>query len=554
MKRDRGFYLLLLFIIFFLIAVIRLADLEIIHTDFYKEKAKKQRSRKLNLAADRGDIVDRKGRMFATSLDSFSVYINPRIFKNYGLLSKLIDETVAPFDKKKHFVWVKRKIGKETAKKIIDAKIEGVNILVEKKRVYPKGHLASQILGFVGLDNEGLSGLELSCEKYLKGKEGQILTESDPMGHELLFVKERDIQEASPGMKLTLTIDEAIQYLAEQELEAALKSFKAESGNVLVMDIKTGEILALAGKPDFDPNEYYKFNPKSWRSFAVDVYEPGSTFKVITAVAGLDYGAINPDSKLKAMDSITLGGKTIKNSHQILWDGSYVTISKMLEKSINTGAAQIGIKLGKEKFYNKIKSFGFGELQSIGLPGESRGLLRPPADWSSPDIGMITFGQGIAVTPIQLLSAFSSLGNQGRRLKPILIKKIESPDGLFIKSFSMEEVNRPVSKKTADEATKLLENVVLYGSGHKAGMRNYRVGGKTGTAQKAAPGGRGYMNGRFIASFVGFAPLSDPRIAALVIINEPKTTIWGETVAGPVFKNVVEGTLRYLNTAPDMVK
>lgn len=552
MKKDRTYLLLILFLILSLIILIRLIILQIFEHERLKGMAERQRTRIITLAADRGDILDRNGRILATSLAAFSIYVNPREFKDVSALSNLLGKKVGPFDGKKLFAWVVRKIEKGLAQKVEDGKIPGVYILPEKKRVYPKGRLASQVIGFCGMDNEGLSGLELSYDKYLIGVEGRIVTESDPMGYELLSVNEKDIADASPGTNLTLTIDESIQYLAESKLEAVLKKFKALSGNIIVMDIKSGDILALAGKPDFDPNEYAKFDPKRWRTSAVDVYEPGSTFKVITTAAGLDEGVINLDTKLKALNSITVGGKIIKNSHQINWNGSTISISRMLEQSINTGAVQIGLKLGPERFYKKIKDFGFGDRLSINLPGESPGILRHPRDWYKPDIAMMAFGQSIAVTPIQLISAIGSIGNGGKRIKPVLVRKIESVDGSFIKTFQCEELNRTVSNNTAIEVTKLLENVVLFGSGKRAKMNDYRVAGKTGTAQKAAGGI--YLKDRYIASFIGFAPLADPRLVALVIINEPKGSIWGESVAGPVFKEVVEGALRYLNVPPDVVK
>jgi len=551
-NKRRAYLLLLFFVLIALAIVARLVDLQIIHYRFYKERAESQRKRIINLAVDRGDILDRNGRILATSLNAFSVYVNPRHFTSAEALSKLLGEPVGPLDKRKLFAWVKRKIDKAAADKVLEAKIPWVSILPEKKRVYPKGHLASQVIGFVGLDNEGLSGIELSQDKYLKGVEGQIVTESDPMGYELLAVREKDREEASPGMNLTLTIDESIQFIAERALERTIKQFQALSGCIIVMDAKNGEILALAGKPDFDPNEYAKAPPDRWKSFAVDVYEPGSTFKVITAASGLDEGVIDLDTKLNALDSITIGGKVIKNSHQINWGGSTISVSRMLEQSINTGAVQIGLKLGPDRFYRKMKDFGFGETLSIGLPGESRGLLRPPAEWYKPDIAMMTFGQSIAVTPIQLISAFQALANGGVRIRPTLIKKIESIDGSFVRTNSANEIDQPVSKKTVAEVRGLLENVVLNGSGKRTKMNAYRVGGKTGTAQKAVHGI--YAKGRFIASFCGMAPLTDPAVVALVIVNEPKTSIWGESVAGPTFKEVVENALRYLNVPPDMVK
>lgn len=550
MQKNRLVYISLIFLILALIILIRLLDLQVIHYRFYKERAEGQRRRIIPLAADRGEIRDRNGRVLATSLDTFSLYVNPRTFTHQEELAKVLGEQVGPFNPQKLFAWVKRKIDRNKAQAA--SRIPGVNVLTEKKRVYPKGRLASQVLGFTGMDNEGLSGIELSYDKYLKGQEGRIITESDPRGYELLMVKEKDVLEAAPGMDLTLTIDETIQYLAERELAKTVEKYRALSGTLLIMDIQTGEILALAGKPDFDPNEYAKFNPQRWRSAAADVYEPGSTFKVITAAAALEKGAINLDTKLTAVNELTLGGKVIKNSHQIKWERPYMSVSYMLEQSINTGAIQVALKLGPQKFYEMIKRFGFGESTAVGLPGESRGLLKPPERWYKPDIGMMSFGQSIGVTPVQLISAIASLANGGKRVRPVLVKKIESLDGSFVKTYSGEELNRSVSEKTAKAMMQLMENVVLFGTGRRAQMANYRSAGKTGTAQKVFPGGFGYMKGHYIASFVGVAPLDDPRLAALIIVDDPQGSIWGESVAGPVFKEVVEGALRYLNVPPDL--
>ena len=553
MKRDRLWLLALLFLIVTLILLIRLFDLQIIHYRFYKERAQEQRRRVISLAADRGDITDRRGHLLASSLDSYSLYVNPREFTSNEVLSKLLGEPTGPFDRRKLFAWVKRKVGEDLYKKIKAAEIPGIYFLTEKRRVYPKGHLASQILGFVGLDNEGLSGVELAYERSLMGKEGKIITESDPLGYELLAVRDKSIEDASPGMVLTLTLDETIQYIAEREIQKAVRAYSAQAGCVIVMEVKTGEILALAGKPDFDPNEYTQFDPKSWKTRALDVYEPGSTFKVITTASALEEGVIDLETRLKPLGSIKIADKTIENSHPIKLEGrSYISVSQVLEQSINTGAVQIALKLGPERFYRNIKKFGFGEPTRVGLWGESRGLLYPYEKWNKPDIGMISFGQTIAVTPLQLISAIGSIANQGKRVRPILVKKIESVDGSFIKTFTPEEAGRALSEKTAQKMVQLMENVVLYGSGRKARLSNYRTAGKTGTAQKSIPGRRGYLKDRYIASFIGFAPLRDPRLVTLVIVDDPRGVIWGETVAGPTFKVIMEESLRYLNVPPDI--
>ena len=534
------------------IVIIRLIDIQIVHHSFYKQKAQNQRRRIIPIAMERGDIYDREGRLLATSVDVKSIYINPKEFRDYAKLENVLGKKIPRFSNKKLFAWVKRKVDFLTAKKIEEIGIPGVYFLDEKKRVYPKGRLAAQILGFVGLDNEGLSGIELGMEDYLKGEEQNIVTESDPSGYELLTKRESKKKKVSSGSDIYLTIDESIQFFAERELERTVAEYSALSGLIIVIDVENGEILALAGKPDFDPNYYAKSNPKNWHCKSVDIYEPGSTFKVITAASGLDCGVITLDTKLRALDQFEIGGRVIKNSHQINWGGnSTVSVSKMLEQSINTAVAQIGIKMGKERFYQKIRQFGFGDLIGLGLPGESRGIVKEPSTWYAPDIAMMTFGQSIAVTPVQLCAAYMSIANDGNLIRPQLIKKIQNEDLSFIKKSRREEIGKSLSSKAAEDARLLLGNVVLKGSGRKAKIEGFTVGGKTGTAQKAAEGGRGYLKDRYIASFIGFAPLSKPKILALVLVDEPKRVIWGETVCGPAFKNVVENTLRYLNIKPD---
>lgn len=552
MRNGRLSALLIFFLILTLIVIVRLADLQIIRHKRYKEKAQEQRKRIIRLATDRGDIFDRNGRILATSVDTYSIYINPRVFKDYKRLSELLGEGIVHFSKDRYFAWVKRKVDKGLAEKIKEEKMKGLGLLLEKKRVYPKGHLASQVLGFVGIDNEGLSGIELSYDEYLRGKEGRTITEFDPRGYELLSGNEEEIEKASPGMNLTLTIDESIQYLAEKELEKTIKKYHAYQGLMIVMDIETGEILALAGKPDFDPNRYYKFNPLTWKSFAVDVYEPGSTFKIITVAAALNEGIVTEKTKLRALETLRIADRIIRNSHEEEWTGKTVTLSKMLERSINTAVAQIGLKLGSKRFYRQIVDFGFGRRTQAGLPSESRGILKKPAHWYKPDLGTISFGQGIAVTPLQMISAYASIANQGKRVKPHLIGKIESLDGSFVKTFDTTYLGRSTSKKNAQILKELLANVVEKGTGRRAETRYYRVAGKTGTSQKAGPHGR-YLKDQYFASFIGFAPLSDPKLAIIVIIDNPKDVIWGGAVAAPAFSQVVGQSLRYLNVPADVL-
>jgi stage V sporulation protein D (sporulation-specific penicillin-binding protein) len=528
-KRRRFFSVIFCFAAVFVIIVIRLIDLQVIHHAFYHKKSLDQRTRIINLPMERGDILDRNGEILATSVDTYSVFIQKEGFK-----------------------WLARKLPLEEAEKLRAEDPENYYIFKEKKRVYPKGKFASQTIGFVGMDNQGLSGVELSWDKYLKGKAGQVVTEGDPEGREL-FGALREIEPGEEGMNVTLTIDDNIQYIAEREIKRQIRASGAASGMLIVMNARTGEILALASKPDFDPNAFKKFNNRLWHPRFLDPYEPGSTFKVITFASALEEGVIRPDSKVKALDRIEIGGKVIENSHKIKWDGKEVSVSTVLEQSINTGTVQIGLKLGPEKFYDHIIKFGFGETTDCGLYGESRGIVRNWKKWYKPDIGMMTFGQSIAVTPLQLLSALSAFANQGKMVRPYLVKKIESGSGDFIKVIRNDDRGQALSNATVEQMKGLLRNAVLKGSGRRAQMPWFSVGGKTGTAQKALPNGRGYMKGHYIASFIGLAPLKDPQIVALVIVDDPRGSIWGESVCGPVFKNVVEYSLRYLNVKPDMI-
>ena len=526
-NKHRIIVLLTILVILFMAVILRLFDLQILHHQFYLERSHEQRTRIIKLASQRGDIFDCRGNVLATSVDSYSVLLYRR-------------------------GWLARKLSLAGAQKLQKKNPKKSGLLKEKKRIYPKGRLAAQVMGFVGVDNQGLSGIELAYDEYLRGKEGKVVTEGDPEGKEL-YGALRELEAGKDGMNLTLTIDENIQYVAEREIEKQIKKSGAASGMCIVMDAQTGGILALASKPDFDPNFYQRSGRKLWHPRFLDPFEPGSTFKLFTVAAALEEGAITLNTKLKAMDQIVIGGKTVENSHPIEWPGKWISISKMLEKSVNTGAVQVGSKLGPEKFYKRIREFGFGKRTGFGLWGESRGIVRFWKNWYKPDVGMISFGQSIAVTPLQILSAVSAFANQGIMLRPFLVKRIESSQGKFVKFFSQKKRGRAVSKKVASQMKQLMRNIVVRGTGKPADIKGFGVCGKTGTAQKAIPKGRGYLKDRYVSSFVGFAPYHHPRIIALVIIDDPKGTYWGGALCGPVFKKVVEYSLRYLNVKPDML-
>jgi cell division protein FtsI/penicillin-binding protein 2 len=560
LNRRRARELLSVSIFLLAILMLRLFYLQTFRYEFFKDKSHEQRLRIITLSPDRGDIYDRNGNILATSINAFSVVAYPSEVKNKkqaaAVLSRILKEKESTVLKKinsdKPFVWIKRKIEEPLALTIKAMKIYGIGILSERKRVYPKRKLASQIVGFVGVDNQGLSGIEISYDDYLTGEAGTFTYEKDPGGREIVTSNLRVLKPATNGMNLTLTIDEPIQYKAETEIKKAVEESHSNSGSIIVMDVKSGEILALASYPDIDPNNYQKYKPAFWNNRAVtDVYEPGSTFKLVTVASAIEEGVITVNTKINCPDSIKLGGRIIKNSHKTKAGTKNLSIKEILRESVNTGAVNIARKLGEEKFYDHIKHFGFDEKTDVGLPGESRGILKEPDSWDKSDIGMISFGQSIAVTPVQLISSLSSIVTGGIRIKPRLVKKIESDDSTFFKVFAPEIRGQAMSAKTAGEMLELCEDVVENGTGRLAKIPGFRVGGKTGTAQKVHPGGLGYMEGHYVASFIGFTPIDEPRISVLVVLDDPKPVFWGERVAAPVFKQVAEYSLRRLNIAPD---
>ncbi len=392
-------------------------------------------------------------------------------------------------------------------------------------------------------------------DKYLRGVEGQYIFEKDVRGKQIAIGTTKEIQKPTDGMDIYLTIDEPIQYVAERELKKAVDKYHPDTASIAVMDIRSGELIAVASWPDFDPNNPSASPVKNWKLRPVtDMYEPGSTFKVITAAAGIQEGLFEPDSRIPCPAKIEVGGRIISNSHAV--KAKDPTLRDVIAESLNTGATHVSLKVGKEKFYAQIKSFGFGEKTGVGFPGEAKGLVPVPKYWHKSAEAMISFGQTLAVTPLQLLAAVSAIANSGVLLRPSVVARIESSDKTVVRTTSPEQVRRVVSDKTAEKVKDLMRGVVLmdHGTGHKAKLSQYSSAVKTGTAQKPVAGG-GYIpmsSNNFIASIVGFVPSAEPRVAIIVVFDHPKGSIWGATVAAPVFKEVGEFTLRYLEIPPDL--
>ena len=399
------------------------------------------------------------------------------------------------------------------------------------------------MLGFTGIDSQGLDGIELVYEKYLKGTPGRIVSEKDALSRKLPFGVDKYIP-PEDGLDLVLTIDKIIQHFAERELEKALAEHNAKRGTIIVMDPKTGEILAMTNKPDYDPNNYGEFSQILWRNAAVsDVYEPGSTFKIVTASAALEEGVARPEDKFYdpgyAMVSGVRIGCWYHGGH-----GSQ-TFIQLLENSCNPGFVELGMKLGKDRFMKYIKGFGFGEVTGIDLPGEARGIL-DPSKVGPVELATITFGQGISVTPVQLITALSTIANDGKLVQPHVAKAIVDKEGNTVQEFSPAPLRQVVSYETAQEMKKILESVVTNGTGGRGKVEGFRVAGKTGTAEKYSPG-------KYVVSYMGFAPVDDPKLAILVIIDEPTGgLIYGGTIAGPVFQKVMADSLNYLGIEPNI--
>lgn len=529
----------------------RLFYLQVFKNNDLSRIAVRQHQKTIVLEPLRGTIYDRKGRVLAVNLDVESVYAVPSEIENTyeaaRRLSKLLNEDFRVIEKKlrsdKGFVWIARKIDPNIAARIKNEDLDGIGFIKESKRFYPKKELLGHLIGFAGLDNKGLSGIEARYDDFLRGEDGFVILERDARGSHIfpssgytLPVKGKDI---------VLTIDESIQYICERELDKAVQKSHAKRGIVIGMDPKTGEILAMAVKPSFNPNEFIKYAPEEWRNRIVsDPYEPGSTLKVIVASAALEEKVASPSEPMFFGEKmIDIDGEII---HDTVKEKGRLSFRDVIKRSSNVGAVRIGMRLGKERLYSHLKSFGFGEKTDVDISGESKGILRNTREWSKRSIGSVSLGQEIGVTPIQLITAFSAVANNGWMMKPYVVSEIRDEDRIEKKVYP-EIKKRVVSSETAAEMTRILTSVVEGGTGERAAIDGYRVAGKTGTAQKIDPKTGLYSDKNFISSFIGYAPAEDPQIALLILIDSPEGAAWGGSVAAPVFKNIAEEALLYMN-------
>lgn len=528
----------------------RLAFIQFIEGESLREQALNSRMRDIPVEAKRGVIYDRLGRELAVSVNVESVFAFPSQVKNPQQVSQTLSavlgldpqETLSKITKEASFVWIKRKIEEDQARKLKAAKLPGIEFTQESRRFYPKENLASHILGISGIDSQGLEGVEFQYDKELRGSPGRIIIEFDARGRELPQALHKYVPPAE-GNSVFLTIDEVIQFIAERELEKLMAQTRAKAGSIIIIDPKTGDILALANRPDFDPNRYSDFPDKNRRNLAVsDAFPPGSTFKPVTAAAALEEGVTRLTDRFYCPGFLKVQDRIIR-CHNAGGHGSQ-TFVEIVENSCNVGFMQLGLRLGKDRFHKYVADFGLAKETGIDLPGEAKGIMLAAAQIKPVDLAVMAFGQTLTVTPIQLATAISTIANDGLFMKPRVVKEIRSAEGTLVREIKPEPVKQVVSKKSASELRMAMERVIEQGTGQSAQVEGYQLAGKTGTAQKVV-GGR-YAEGKYIASFVGFGPADSPRVATLVFIDEPSGAYYGGQIAAPVFSRVMADVLRYL--------
>ena len=540
------------FLIWSVLLIARFVHLQIFQYADLSAKAERQQSRSFEISPQRGTIYDRRGRELAVSVNVDSVYAIASEIGDKREAAELLAQALglklqpllARLKGTRGFLWLKRKIDYAEAAKVKALGLRGIYFEKESKRFYPNRELAAHVLGYVGMDDEGLSGLEFAYQRKIGGLPGRVLLRSDARQRSFSSIE----KPPEPGEDLVLTIDQTLQYLAEQELAAQVKQSNALGGTVIVMQPHSGEILAMASYPAFNPNHYAKYSPERWKNRAIlSIYEPGSTFKIFTAATALEERLTKPDDLIDCMNGSIVVGKHRIRDHKPY---GVLPVREVVAYSSNVGAVQLGFRIGKERFERYIRSFGFGSPTSVELPGEAKGLLRPSSQWPTVTLANIAMGQGIGVTPMQLVTAVSSIANGGYRVKPRILQQTRS--GAVEKvSFEPEaERSRILSSRTASELTEMLTGVVKRGTAKGSQLEGFSAAGKTGTAQKIDPNGR-YSHSRFIASFVGFAPAERPALAMVVTVDEPRGHYYGGEVAAPVFRNIAEQALRYLAISPD---
>ena len=572
MRENRKRYALLCGIILFIFAsvVVRLAWLQLWSTERYTKLAEEQVTADVTSKNPRGKILDRDGEELAVSIMTKSLYVDPfemvdtlkskkqqeplRDVKRLGadLLAPVLKMDAAElyelFSSEGRFLWVKRtmdpKEAEEVKRVIKENKLPGLHFLEESKRYYTKKGAAAHVLGFVGTDDIGWSGIEYSLNDILTGAESRHSAMFNALGGQMLDQDSKS-QKQENLFNVYLTLDSKMQYVLEDAMEDAIKRTKAKGAAAIIMDPYTGEVLGMSSRPTYDPNNYGKYDPETWSNKTISmIYEPGSVFKPIVACMGMAEQIVTPNSLFQDDGKIQIADRTIHN-----WDWKWelkgkgkIPLSEVIKNSVNTGMVQLGMELGAHRLTNYSKLFGFGEPTGIELPGEESGILYKAEDMYKPDVATMAIGQGIAVTPIQMLRAICAIANGGELVQPYIIKKIVAPNGDVVREGEKKVIRQVISKDTASKMRDMMEQVVADGGGKSAAIKGYRIAGKTGTAEKLAEKG-GYEKDKYIASFVGFVPADKPKYAMIVMIDDPQGAFYGSQVCAPIFRDTLQQIL-----------
>jgi len=542
----------------FLLIGVRAFHLQVLNQDDWQKRAERQHQKIIPLAPQRGTIYDRNGEELAVSLEVDSIYIEPtkvteptRAASALGQILSLPPAAIkSKLASNRGFLWLKRQVSPRESEQVRALGLDGVNFIREHRRFYPNSEIGAQVIGFTGLDPEGLEGVELKYDPVLLGQGGYLVTERDALGRGI-GSSDPVVEGESRGSDVFLTIDKNLQYMAEKELAAGVKNARAKAGTVVVIEPDTGRILAMASQPDFNPNAFNRYRPSQWRNRSLcDTFEPGSTFKVFLLAAALNEGVVRLNQTIDCeQGSFKVGGKVIRDHHP----HGRLTVSEILKVSSNIGFAKIGKAMERERFHRYISEFGFGARTGVDLPGEVTGLVRKPSQWFEIDLAAISFGQGITVTPLQLAVATAAIANGGNLMAPYVVEKVVNRYGEIQEQHTPQVVRRVVSAEVARQVRELMSlTTEVGGTGTLASVPGFRVAGKTGTAQKADPVTGGYSIDKRVSSFVGFVPAEAPRLVILVVMDEPDGQVYGGLVAAPVFSQIASQALQYLKVAPTL--
>lgn len=559
MRARLSFYACLLVALFL---AWRLCDVQAIKGALYAKEALEQRSDTVEVFARRGSILDRSGNVLVRSLPSESVYAVPREIvdpdataaKLQGVFGKLDSATIAALhDRHLWFVWIARKVPHDQAARVHALGLIGVDLKEEQTglRIDTAGRLASTAIGFVGTDENGLDGIEYAYDNVLRGQSGRVTLEADEFGRPIPFGRERVIAPAQPGLDVELTIDPYLQFVAERALAKQVNAYHALDGTAIVMDPWTGDVLALANMPDFDPNHFWKFDDAQRRNRAVmDAYEPGSTYKLVTAAAALESGKVTLQTRFPARNALEVGGQTIHNAEDgLMGAGGSETLEEIIALSHNVGAAEVGLSIGGKTLYAMERRAGFGTPSGVGLPGENPGIVPPPSQWSGSSLATMSFGQGVSVTPLAMARYYAAIANGGLLMQPRIVHAVFDPQGALVRRYSPAVVRRVFSQHTAEELRSFLRAVVLHGTGNpSARIPGYATAGKTGTAQMVVDGE--YRSGYYAASFIGMVPYPHARYVVYVKVERPIGAYYGSIVAAPAFAEIARDAMLHAGVLP----